>query len=101
MAFLRTLLWIAVTVIVVVFSLRNWFPVTINLFGDVQADVKLPILLLIAFLLGFVPLYLWHRIVRWQMGRRLSAAAQAASAPVVITPPPVATTSVVEPAQAD
>ena len=69
MAFLRTLFWIVVTIVVVVFSLRNWVPVTINLFGDLQADVKLPVLLLIAFLLGFGPLYLWYHLTRWRHRR--------------------------------
>ena len=72
MAFLRTLFWIAITVIVVVFSIRNWQAVTINLFGDMQADVKLPILLLIAFLIGFVPLYIWYRAFKWRHVRKLA-----------------------------
>lgn len=73
MGFLRTLFWMAVTVVVVVFSLRNWVPVTINLFGNLQADVKLPVLLLFFFLLGFVPLYIWHRATRWRHARALAA----------------------------
>jgi len=70
MAFLRTLFWIAITVVVVVFSVNNWVPVTINLFGDLQADVKLPVLLLIVFLIGFVPLYVWMSALRWRDARR-------------------------------
>ena len=73
MAFLRTLFWIVMTVVVVVFSAHNWFPVTIGLFGNLQADVKLPVLLLLAFLLGFVPLYVWHRVTRWRSARALTA----------------------------
>jgi hypothetical protein len=72
MAFLRTLFWIAVTVIVVVFSVRNWVPVPVNLFGDTVVETKVPMLLLIGFLIGFVPLYAWHRAVRWRHGRKLS-----------------------------
>ena len=89
MGFLRTLFWIVVTVVVVVFATRNWVPVTISLFGDIQADVKLPVLLLIAFLLGFVPLYIWYRTIRWRDRRRLAA----------LTPPaPAIVQPVVEPA---
>ena len=86
MAFLRTLFWIAVTVVVVVFSIRNWVPVTINLFGDIRADAKLPVLLLLAFLLGFVPLYAWHRATRWRDRRRIVPVA--APAPLPAEPPP-------------
>jgi uncharacterized integral membrane protein len=104
MAFLRTLFWIALTVVVVVFSLRNWVPVTINLFGNLQADVKLPVLLLFFFLLGFVPLYAWHRATRWRHGRAL--AAERLATPVPPPPPPLATPplpteSGIAPARAD
>jgi uncharacterized integral membrane protein len=98
MAFLRTLFWIAITVIVVVFSVRNWVPVTISLFGDMQADVKLPVLLLIAFLIGFGPLYIWHRVIRWRDSRRLSAIERASP---VVAPPPPGATSMNDPTQAN
>lgn len=84
MAFLRTLFWIAVTVIVVVFSVRNWAPVTVNLFGDTVVETKLPMLMLIAFLIGFVPLYVWHRVVQWRHGRKLSQIER--MPPAVVTP---------------
>lgn len=86
MAFLRTLLWIAVTVIVVVFSVRNWSPVTINLFGDTVVETKLPMLMLVAFLMGFVPLYVWHRAVQWRHGRKLAQIERMPST-VVASPP--------------
>lgn len=101
MAFLRTLLWIAITVIVVVFSVRNWVPVTINLFGDTQADVKLPVLLLIAFLIGFLPLYVWHRAMRWRHRRKLSEIERATAPPPVVTTPPPVASATIDPAQAD
>ncbi len=91
MNFLRTLAWIVLTVIVVVFSLRNWGPVTINLFGNLQADVKLPVLLLIAFLIGFLPLYSYHRTIRWRLKKKLLLAESALMAPppvVPVEPPP-------------
>ena len=88
MAFLRTLFWIAVTVIVVVFSVRNWVPVPVNLFGDTVVETKLPMLLLIGFLIGFVPLYVWHRAVKWRHVRKLSQIER--TSPAVMTPPPPA-----------
>jgi len=99
MAFLRTLFWIAVTVIVVVFSVRNWVPVPVNLFGDTVVETKLPMLLLIGFLIGFVPLYVWHRAVKWRHNRKLNAIER--SAPPVIVPPPPAPTPYSVPPQAD
>ena len=90
MAFLRTLFWIVVTVIVVVFSVRNWVPVPVNLFGDTVVETKLPMLLFIGFLIGFVPLYVWHRAVKWRHNRKLSAIER--TPPPVVTPPPAAPT---------
>ncbi|MDO6412769.1 hypothetical protein Q4F19_00075 [Sphingomonas sp. BIUV-7] len=85
MGFLRTLFWIAITVVVVVFSLHNWTSVTLDLFGGLAADAKLPVLLLIAFLLGFVPLYIYHRVQRWRYQRRMIDPARI---PPVPAPPP-------------
>ena len=100
MAFLRTLLWIVITVIVVVFSVRNWVPVPVNLFGDTVVETKVPMLLLIGFLMGFVPLYAWHRVVRWRHNRKLSSIER--TPPVVTTPPPTpASTPSSDPFQAD
>jgi uncharacterized integral membrane protein len=102
MAFLRTLFWIALTVVVVVFSLRNWVPVTINLFGNLQADVKLPVLLLFAFLLGFLPLYAWHRATRWRHARALAAERAAGPPPVpFVAPAPIPTPDGFAPPRAD
>ena len=101
MAFLRTLFWIVITVIVVVFSFRNWSAVTINLFGDLQADVKLPILLLIAFLIGFVPLFIWHKALRWRHARMLAAMDRGtplATTPTTGAPAPVPTQTPPQPA---
>ena len=70
MNFLRALFWIVLTFVVVVFSLHNWSNVTVQLFGGLAADVKLPLLMLASFLLGFAPLYVWHRAYRWRIDRR-------------------------------
>ncbi|NIJ06631.1 putative integral membrane protein [Sphingomonas vulcanisoli] len=95
MNFLRTLFWIVVTVVVVVFSVNNWTTVTINLWGGLQADSKLPLLLLIAFLIGFVPLYIWHRAHRWQTAKRVAALETV----MPVTPPTPA--SIAEPPLSD
>jgi putative membrane protein len=78
MQFLKTLFWVVVAVIAVVFSIRNWHPaVTINLWGGMQADVKLPLLLLGAWLLGFLPPFIVFRATRWRLRRRLESAERA------------------------
>ena len=73
MHFLKTLLWVLVAVVVALFASRNWVPVTLALWGDIQADIKLPALLLIVFLIGFLPTWLTMRARQWALTRRLEA----------------------------
>lgn len=76
MQFLRTLFWVLVAVLVALFASRNWFDVTLNLWGDIQADIKVPVLLALVFLLGFLPLFLIYRARAWSLRRRLAVLEQ-------------------------
>jgi putative membrane protein len=71
MQFLKTLFWIALTVVLVLFAKANWNAVTIKLWGGLEADVKLPVLVLAAFLLGFLPTFIVYRARLWGLKRRL------------------------------
>jgi len=73
MQFLKTVFWVLVAVIVVLFGSRNWSDVTLNLWSDIQADIKLPVLLLIVFLIGFLPTWLIMRARLWSHRRRIDA----------------------------
>jgi uncharacterized integral membrane protein len=73
MRFLSTLFWVLLAVLVALFASRNWSNVTLNLWGDIQADVKTPILLLVVFLIGFLPPWLMMRARIWSHRRRIEA----------------------------
>lgn len=73
MRFLKTLLWIIFAVILTVFSFNNWDRVTIDLWAGLQIDTKLPVLVVGAFLIGFLPLWLFHRASRWRLKRRIAS----------------------------
>lgn len=73
MQFLKTLFWVLIAVVVVLFASRNWSDVTLNLWGDIQADIKLPVLMLIVFLIGFLPTWLILRARIWSLRRRADA----------------------------
>lgn len=73
MQFLKTLFWVLVAVLVALFASHNWFDVSVNLWGDMQADIKLPVLLLITFLLGFAPTWGLMRTRLWSHRRRIEA----------------------------
>ena len=74
MQFLKTLFWIALTVVLVLFAKANWNAVTLKLWGGLEADVKLPVLVLFAFLLGFLPTLILYRTRLWGLKRRLDPA---------------------------
>ena len=74
MRFLKTLFWIVVAVAVTLFAARNWRDVTIDLWGNLQADVKIPVLLAIMFLIGFLPTWLIYRGKLWRVANRVSIA---------------------------
>lgn len=90
MQFLRTLFWVVVAVIAVIFSVRNWTAVTIHLWGGIDADVKLPVMLAVAFVAGLLPTFILHRATRWSLRRRLETAerALAINAAVAAVPAP-------------
>ena len=88
MHFLKTLFWVLVAVLVVLFASRNWADVTLNLWDDIQADVKIPVLLLVFFLIGFLPTWLLMRARLWSCRRRLEAL-ERTRASVLAAPAPV------------
>ncbi len=71
MQFLKTLLWVTLVVGLTVFAINNWVPVTVSLWGGLRLDTKLPALVIAAFVLGFFPLYIFHRTITWRMKRRI------------------------------
>lgn len=81
MQFLKTLFWVLLAVFLVLFGSRNWSDVTLNLWGDIQADVKVPILVLVVFLLGLLPTFLIMRARLWAVKRRLAAVDRPAVVP--------------------
>lgn len=98
MQFLRTLFWVVIAVVAVIFAFNNWTQVTVSLWGGLRVDAKLPILLLVAFLIGLLPLFVVHRATRWTLRRRLDNAERSLAElrglpatvpignPVVVTP---------------
>lgn len=72
MQFLKTLFWVALAVVLVLFAHANWNPpVEVKLWSELRADVKLPVLVFGSFLLGFVPTFILYRTRVWSLRRRL------------------------------
>jgi len=71
MRFLKTLFWVVVAVWLAIFFNRNWNDVTVSLWGNLQAEVKLPVLACLVFLVGFLPTFLILRARIWALNRKL------------------------------
>ncbi len=72
MQFLKYLFWCLLAFIAAVFSFGNWYSVEVHLWGGLIALVNLPFLLVVTFLVGFVPMLLYHLTVRYRLRQRLA-----------------------------
>src|SRR5262245_61852664 len=80
MQFLKTLFWMAVAVALALFAYANRRTVTIELWGGLEADIKLPVLFFGAFRVVFVPTFVLYRARVWSLRRRLEASERNAMA---------------------
>lgn len=80
MHFLKTLFWVVIAVFLAILATRNWHDVTLNLWGDIQADIKVPVLILFMFLLGWLPTFLIYRAKMWRTRQRLDSHERQAAA---------------------
>ena len=94
MKIVRTIVWVLLLTALLVFSAFNWNPVEVKIWEGLVLETKLPALVVIAFLIGLVPMWLLYRASRWNYDRRIqaleNAARNAAMTPVPAPPPPVA-----------
>jgi lipopolysaccharide assembly protein A len=90
MQFLKTLFWVVIAVFLAILGSRNWHDVTMNLWGDIQVDIKLPFLVIILFLIGWLPTYLLFRAKLWRVRTRLDSFERQQAAAQPIAPAPVA-----------
>lgn len=78
MKIVRTIVWILILFVLLIFSIFNWDPVEVTLWENMVLETKVPALVIIAFLLGLFPMWLYHRTVKWNLNRRISSLENAA-----------------------
>jgi putative membrane protein len=98
MQFLKTLFWVALTAILVLWAKANWFNVELRLWGGLVADVKLPVALFTAFFLGLLPTLIVHWARIWSLKRRLEPATTIVSVPAAPSGSAVAVPTAATPA---
>ena len=86
MQIVRTMVWVLLLAALLVFSAFNWNPVEVKIWEGLVVETKIPALVLIAFLIGLVPMWLLHRASKWQLNRRIGSLENAARANAMAQP---------------
>lgn len=89
MQVVRTIVWVLLLAVLLVFSAFNWAPVEVKIWQGLVLETKIPALVVASFLLGLLPMWLLHQGSKWRLNRRISslemahrsAVANAAAAP--------------------
>jgi lipopolysaccharide assembly protein A len=68
---LRTIIWVLAALGFLVFAIYNWQPVELRLWQNLVLETKVPVLALLAFAAGFLPMWALHRSMIWSMNRRV------------------------------
>ena len=69
---LRTIIWVILAVLLVVFSIFNWETTNVRFWPGMLLETKLPVLILGAFLLGSLPMWLAYKTTKFQYRRKLT-----------------------------
>ena len=65
--------WALLIAALAAFSVFNWNPVEVRIWEGLILETKVPVLVIIAFLIGLLPMWLVHLATTWQMKRRIGA----------------------------
>ena len=98
MKIVRTIVWVLLLVALIIFSVNNWNPVEVKIWEGLVLETKIPALVVIAFIIGLVPMWLLHRATRWNYDRRVGSLENAARAAAMTPVAPVAAADPVVPA---
>ena len=98
MQIIRTLVWIAITAVLVAFIAMNWQRAAVNIWpletGFLHLEWPVGVIALVFFLLGLMPMWLLHRAGKWRWQRRVNALEHSMRATTAA--PPVATSTQLE-----
>jgi uncharacterized integral membrane protein len=87
MRFLKVLFWLLLGGVVAAFVIYNGDErVSIRLWGGLIADFSLPLLLILAFLAGFLPMLLAYHAAKWRNRQRIAGLERALADLRSITP---------------
>jgi len=73
MQIIRTIVWVVLLVALLLFSVNNWNTVAVKIWEDLVWETKLPVVVVISFLLGWLPTWLISLAGKWRLRRRISS----------------------------
>ena len=73
MKILRTILLVLAALGFLIFAIYTWQAVELRLWQNLVLETKVPVLTLLAFTAGFLPMWALHRSVVWGLNRRIRA----------------------------
>ncbi|GGD54056.1 DUF1049 domain-containing protein [Erythrobacter arachoides] len=86
MQIVRTVIWVLLLVALLLFSIANWDPtVTVRIWQGIVVDTKIPAIVIVSFLIGFVPMWLYFRGSKWRLQRKV-ASLESAARTAAVTP---------------
>jgi putative membrane protein len=105
MQIIRTVIWIAITALLVMFIAMNWERAPVNFWpletGYLHFEWPVGVIALVFFLLGLLPMWLLHRAGKWRLNRRISMLESNVRTAAAAPPPPLATTTQLDAAQVE
>lgn len=69
---LALIVYILIAVVLAVFAVRNWDPVTLRLWSGLELYTRVPVLIAVSVLLGALPGWITHAVERFRLKRRVS-----------------------------
>jgi hypothetical protein len=86
-------------VALLIFSINNWEKrIVVKIWENLVVETNIPALVVVSFLIGFVPMWLLHRASSWNYQRRINSLENAAKTAAMASapPPPPAVEPIVE-----
>jgi len=72
MQIVRTIVWVLILVGIIAFTFGNFDRQTdVRIWPGLVWDTRVPAIVIVSFVLGLIPMWLYHRGVKWSLNRRI------------------------------
>ena len=89
MQIVRTIAWVALFAVLLIFTIGNWDQrVVVRIWEGIVWETRLPAVVIVSFLLGLLPVWALHRATKWRMQRRIRTVENAARNVALSAPTP-------------